>query len=809
MKKKGTNEILLAITERAPLSEILFDVCRLACHEEGSRESSGAACIFLVESGARKLRLAAAAGVSNDAGTFPLDPRRALIALERLIREGGTLPLVIDDLVAHPLTGMLFPEAETAPFQMAWVWPLSKGRDSKGGLFVRLLTEAAAPVGDQFDGLERCARLSAMAASHCPDTAETSPVSMLETLVDNVNQGISLFGKDLTLLHYNQMYESMYNFGDGFLRRGLHYTEILRHLIGQGEFGDVDADSYVRERMRNMDEGAEWRNLRHRPDGSVVAVYRKNLIGGGAIVTTTDVTEDLRLSLENQRNAKLLESVVSNINHGVRVIDADSRLVLWNQRYQDICNYPDHLMHKGVPYEVILRHLAEKEGMPDSEREEFLRSRLNVVRGGEVISTQRVLKHGPVVRIDRVPMPEGGFVSTYTDITQLIEIENELERKSDLLALTLDNINQGLLVLDPELNVALFNDSYLRLLGVDRGQIAIGMSYEDVLRTIATTGEFANHQGTIEEIVARRVRLAQVGGIQQDLHQRPNGKIVSVFRKPMPGGGRVITYTDITDLKQAEAELVNALDLAEQANRAKTEFLANMSHELRTPLNAIIGFSEIMQSAVFSATADPRYREYADNIYESGTHLLSLINDILDLSKIEIGRAVLDEEILDLAMLLESCLTLVRDDAEKNRISLTSQIPRDFPNFRGDRRRLKQIAINLLQNAIKFTPAGGSVTFDLTYAPGAPVTIAIGDTGIGMAPEDIPRALERFSQIESTLKRRYEGAGLGLPLAHSLAEMHGGTLEIESKPGKGTTVRVLLPESRIASATPSAGRASA
>ena len=807
MKKKGTNKILHAITERAPLSGVLSDICRLACEADDHPNTSRAVCIFMEEGNTHELRLAASAGLPSNARSLPLDPKRAFLAMERLQREGGTLPLVIDDLVSHPMTGALYSEAETAPFEMAWVWPLAKGPEFEGGLVVKLLAEAAAPLDEQCNLLERCGQLAALANAHCRDQEEAAnPGNMLKTLVDNVNQGVALFGKDLTLLHYNQMYGSMYNFADGFLRRGLHYTEILRHLIHRGEFGDVDPDTYLRERMRNMDEGAEWRNLRHRPDGSVISVYRMNLIGGGAIVTMTDVTEDLRLSRENQRNAKLLESVVSNINHGVRVIDAESRLVLWNQRYQDMCDYPAHLMQKGISYEVILRHLAEKEGMPDDEVEEFVRSRLNVVHGGKIVSTQRALKHGPIVQIDRAPMPEGGFVSTYTDITQLMQVETELERKSDLLATTLDNIHQGLLVLDAELNVALFNDSYLRLLGLDRSQITIGMRYEDVLRAIAANGEFLNHPGTTDEIVARRIHFARVGGIQQGQHQRPDGTIVNVFRKPMPGGGRVMTYTDITDLKQAEAELMNARDLAEQANRAKTEFLANMSHELRTPLNAIIGFSEIMLSETFGAVIDPRYREYADNINESGTHLLSLINDILDLSKIEIGRAVLDEEILDLAALLESCLTLVRDDAEKRRILLTSQIPMDFPNIRGDRRRLKQITINLLQNALKFTPGGGSVTVGLTLAPGTPVTLAISDTGIGMAPEDIPRALERFSQIESTLKRRFEGAGLGLPLARSLAEMHGGTLEIESEPGHGTTVRVHLPESRVAGIAPAAAR---
>ena len=249
--------------------------------------------------------------------------------------------------------------------------------------------------------------------------------------------------------------------------------------------------------------------------------------------------------------------------------------------------------------------------------------------------------------------------------------------------------------------------------------------------------------------------------------------------------------------KIVSAELLNK---AEAANRTKTEFLANMSHELRTPLNAIIGFSDMIKKRLFGEL-DERYVSYADDINKSGSHLLELINDILDVSRIETGNFDLNEEVLSPKEVIERAIRIVGARALENRLNLTTEISDHLPSIRADERKLKQIVINLVSNAAKFTPEGGSIRVSMEHDPRSGLILRVSDTGIGMRPEDIPLALTPFRQIDSELARAYEGTGLGLPLARSLVEAHDGTLLVESELGSGTTVTVTLPPWRIVEPT--------
>ncbi|MCI4661276.1 MAG: ATP-binding protein [Neomegalonema sp.] len=253
---------------------------------------------------------------------------------------------------------------------------------------------------------------------------------------------------------------------------------------------------------------------------------------------------------------------------------------------------------------------------------------------------------------------------------------------------------------------------------------------------------------------------------------------------------------DISEMKMAEETLREAQEKAEEANRIKSEFLANMSHELRTPLNSVIGFSEIMKEQVFGPL-DAQYRDYAQSIYTSGRHLLDLINDVLDLSKIEAGRIELSEEISQVDELLSTCSKLMHERIAKAGLHYRVDIEPDLPPMLMDERRVRQVVLNLLSNAAKFTPPGGTVSLMARLEPKRGILISVRDTGVGMSAEEVPKALSKFGQINGDLTRQHDGTGLGLPIAKSLMEMHGGSLTIASQKGKGTEVQIMLPIARI------------
>lgn len=262
------------------------------------------------------------------------------------------------------------------------------------------------------------------------------------------------------------------------------------------------------------------------------------------------------------------------------------------------------------------------------------------------------------------------------------------------------------------------------------------------------------------------------------------------------GTSEALVRSKVSLLTIREKQLSKALFAAQDANRSKSAFLALMSHELRTPLNAIIGFSEIIAKEMFGPTGNPRYGEYAKDIHDAGRHLLNLINDILDLSKAEAGRLELSCEPIALGEFLADCQRFVASRAANNRIRLHVSVPDGIPNIEADRLRLKQIVLNLLSNAVKFTLPGGEVETTVRLDGEGGIVIGVRDTGIGMAPESIPVALEPFRQIASHLSRKVEGTGLGLSLVKTLAELHGGSLLIQSALGQGTLVEVCFPASR-------------
>jgi signal transduction histidine kinase len=359
-----------------------------------------------------------------------------------------------------------------------------------------------------------------------------------------------------------------------------------------------------------------------------------------------------------------------------------------------------------------------------------------------------------------------------------------------LLSAMLESIAHGVLLLDADLKIRLWNRRICEMFTDPPGKIDVGQPVVDLIyRGIGKEREGA---ARIVGFLRRAARWRR--RITTDL-RLPTGAIVEAKFMPMPAGGLLCACLDVTERRTAEAALLRAKQEAELASRSKSEFLANMSHELRTPLNAIIGFADLLKSEIFGPLGHARYRGYVADIHDSGQHLLNLVNDILDVSKIESGKTELSEEPVDVANVIESCLRLMRDRVHARGLHLACTLPPGLPLVRCDELRLKQIVLNLLSNAVKFTPPKGRVAVRAALEDGG-LLISIEDSGIGIAAEDIDKALRRFGQIDSRLQRKYEGTGLGLPLTKSMVELHGGRLALDSTPGIGTKVTVWLPPER-------------
>jgi two-component system, cell cycle sensor histidine kinase DivJ len=300
----------------------------------------------------------------------------------------------------------------------------------------------------------------------------------------------------------------------------------------------------------------------------------------------------------------------------------------------------------------------------------------------------------------------------------------------------------------------------------------------------ALSHAIADHAQTVVEIRLRRSAPAEATSYVW----------VEMSFSPLPksGSGAIGATRDISGRKACEAELLRARDEAGSASRAKTQFLANVSHELRTPLNAMIGFSEILNRELFGAIGDARYRDYARLIVESGEHLLNVVNDVLDLSKIEAGKFQIAKEPVDVAALVAVCCDIMRHAAEQRSLSLTVSVASDLPALAADKRACKQMLLNVIANAIKFTEPGGFVRVGARLE-GANIELSVADNGIGIAKHDLPKLGNPFVQANNGSDRGQGGSGLGLSVVSGLAQLHGGRLELASTLGEGTIATIILP----------------
>jgi len=503
------------------------------------------------------------------------------------------------------------------------------------------------------------------------------------------------------------------------------------------------------------------------------------------------------------------EAVIEAFPGGFIMYGPDERLIACNSTYRQMYPRAAHLFQKGVSFPDLLRKTFDIGVYGDAvdHHERLYQDRLAGFRAPQSSREQR-LSDGRWLRIDERRTANGSSIGLRVDVTDMKRREADLAaalerageaeavaaRQADMLKTILRGLPDGAHLFDAVGNMVAWNDLLFQLNDLDEAQQQAILTSDNPARAfrvaLAMRGDYG--PGDPMELVALRERNAREQKARQFRRRSLSGRWLEVRAVPTPEGTWLGLYRDVSAEVAREEELATALASAQAASKAKGEFLANTSHELRTPLNAIIGFAELMSTGI-AGPLTPTQTEYLDFIRKGGKHLLAIINDILDLSKVEAGKLELHREETDLHRLLDGCVQYLQLAAETGDVTIARTYRLDDPVLSVDPVRTRQIFINLLANAIKFSGVGSVVTLATGRAPDGGIEISIADHGIGMTEAELQVALEPFGQVESGLNRRFEGTGLGLPLARRMIEAHGGSLKVTSSKGSGTTITMCLP----------------
>ncbi len=556
-------------------------------------------------------------------------------------------------------------------------------------------------------------------------------------------------------------------------------TDLLRILFGSGMTGLIAA--------------GDWQVILH--TGLVLMCMIC------MIFALQDALHTAKTSAERvaDKKSQLLTTVSENIPVGICLFDADLRLVAFNDELAKLLDLPSEQLRSGVTFQELVRYNAERGEYGDGDVEAIVISRTEHLQYHLKFRTERERPGGSVVEVRTRRLSDGSYLMVYNDITETKRIEEALRKSEQRYALALKGANEGIWEWGDEID-GIYVSQRLRQITDTKGSEPT-LSSEEWFRRVHVDDLpemrqlLRDHLRGKTDFYDHEYRMRGDDGRYRWVRSRGLGLRNAqghVYR--MAG-----SLSDETERRSAQQELLDAKEAAEFANRTKGEFLATMSHELRTPLNAIIGFSELIDQQVFGSIGHESYEEYIRNIHESGTHLLTIIYDILDVSKAEAGMIELYEEEVDLRAVVASGFRLIGPKARDASISLQTEFVSPLSLVEADERRLKQVLINLLSNAVKFTPPGGTILAKAWASPGEGAGFEVVDNGIGIARDEQARMLEPFTQIESSLNRKTDGTGLGLPLCRALVEVHGGSLVLESELGRGTKISVHLPPGRVSS----------
>jgi len=645
-----------------------------------------------------------------------------------------------------------------------WVWILDRGR-------VNSWTEAGEPLW--------------MYGTHRDITASKEAQQRLaasEALLNRTGRVAGVGGwqfdlADGTVVWTPQMY-AIHEVGIEF---ALDPATPLSFYEGDARRELIDALRAARKRAEPFDielpfRSAKGRELRVRVVGEPVQDFDGKVLQ--IVGAMQDVTDRHLMQAELMRVNALQHSILENMPCAISAFDAELRLVAWNSQFVHLLEL-DALFARGVPgFEDIVRFNARRGEYGDIDVEPTIERLLANARQPVPHRFERVRPDGTPLEIRGTPMPGGGFVTTYMDMTERKRAEQSIARSETLLRGAIDSVDEAFVLYDPDDHLLLCNEKYRRLFAHVADVLTPGTPFETIIRTSVQRGQILDTGADIEAWVAQRMAQHRAGN-SVFIQRLRSGRVVRMMENRMPDGHIAGFCIDITDL-------VHATEAAEAASRAKGEFLANMSHEIRTPLHAVIGLSHLLGDTPLTV----RQQQLLSKSQMASQSLLGIVNDVLDLAKIEAGAFTLEDAPFEPAVLLAELDAVFRQQAEAKQLALSVRAGPGLPRqVRGDALRLRQVFTNLLGNALKFTARGTvDVGLDLLSREGDTVRLRgeVRDSGEGISPEVQARLFMPFSQADASTSRRHGGTGLGLSIVRHLVEMMGGRIGVESTPGEGS-----------------------
>ena len=662
--------------------------------------------------------------------------------------------------------------------------------------------------------------------------ANVSENRLIDAL-ESIEDGVALYDSDDRFVFCNTKYKDNLSVIKHMFVPGTPFEDILR-AVTKARFvtgAADDPEKYIQDRMerrRNLEPSL----LHIAETDQLVMLKEYRTSDGGTLIVRTDITEIKRAEKKLRESEGRFRAVIDSVPSSIVIKGLDHRRLIVNKTFSRWFN---------AESEASLG-TRQMENFDQKTVDLIFAHERMVAETGKIIEQERTVTHPDGITRDmfvqKFPIrDEDGQIiavgSMASDVTQRKQVEVELLESEKRFRDLAETASDWFWEADAEHRYTYVSERYFEITGRSTSDVMGKTRAETVDQRVfqeerevwqkhlddmearrpfsnfimsrpgpaggpyegrryfvrmagrphfSKDGEFLGYRGTSTDITPQMEAENALRQARDDLEQRVEERTRELS-------------DEVEERKRIEADLRLAKETAEYSDRTKSEFLANMSHELRTPLNSIIGFSDMLLSEIYGAIENQRYLEYLGDINASGRHLLDLINDILDVSKIEAGAMDMADEEVKIAAAADACLSMVKERAVRAGVSLECNIPADLPSVRGDALRIKQVLLNLIGNAIKFTPSGGHVMVTAGLRDGG-VFVTISDTGIGIAEEDLKRVTEPFSQAAKGMTRNYEGTGLGLTLVKSMMALHEGKFSIESVLSQGTEVTIQFPKHR-------------